>query len=289
MNLNTDVIQKRPGLILPVFFLSLLPANCQQILPEEVASLAGGTFISNTSHISAWGNQAGLATADRHAILVRHCRPALQPDMGISTLGLRLPFRRNLSSNDRQKGHRGGFGLSISGCGIPGYRFTSGWFSCGAELHPILAAGVGIHTWFGSVGQDFFHNPGIGCALGILVKATPSLILAGHLYHPFQWQTDQPGIQKKPLRITAGLSLRPFPESICHAEVKVDRDRGLQFTGGIEISPSEKIRLILAMESNPLNLAIGTEMILTRWQIMTGFEYQPDRGPTPVIQLNHGW
>ncbi len=289
MNLYRGFIQKRPGLLLPVFFLSLLAADGQQNRPEEVASLAGGTFISSISYHSAWGNQAGLAPTDHFAICIRHCRPALQPDMGISSFGLRLPFRRNHKRNGRQKGHRGGFGFSLTGCGIPGYRYTSGWFSCGAELHPSLAAGVGLHTWFGSVGGDLFHHPGAGCALGILFKATPSLTLAGHLYHPFHWQPDQPGIKRDPLSITAGVALRPFPETACHAEVKVDREKGLQFAGGMEMSPSEKIRMILAMEIHPLKLAIGTEVILTRWHILTGFEYQLSRGPTPVIQLNHVW
>ena len=139
---------KRPGLLIPVFFLSMSPVSGQLSWRDSFVSAAGGCYVSRTGITSSRNNQAGLGWINQHSITTQHAQPYFLGELGIASLSMQVPVKQ------------GGFGVTFSTFGLRGLRETSSWISYGMKLFPDIAAGIGIHLWNTSIRDDLVHHPG---------------------------------------------------------------------------------------------------------------------------------
>ncbi len=259
------------------------------IQPEEPGARARGAYVSRTSSCFAWSNQAGLGWMEHRTLSIRHCRAGLPGDLGISGMEIQFPLSRTPISHKKAPGQGGGIGVAFTTCGIPGYRFTSWWWSCGLKLHSAVTAGLGLHSWFGSVPGELLHHPGIGCALGIQVRINTLLTIGGHLYHPFSWQSGRSEIRRDPARVSAGLAAQIPATVTYYADLIMDGAGRLQFSQGLEMNPVNRWNLLLGMQTRPLTISWASELALPRWNLLLAFEYQFDQGILPAANLTHVW
>ena len=111
---------KRPGSLIPVFFLSLCQLINAQLLPPgvESAGLAGCyTMLKGANSIA--GNQAGLGWMEEMNINAEFAMPFLVKEMGIAGASLSVPL------------YHGNIAAKLISGGIPGYRDHSLWVSYG--------------------------------------------------------------------------------------------------------------------------------------------------------------
>ena len=163
---------KRPGLLIPVFFLCLIPVSAQLPWPKASVAACGGCFVARSGYTNAMYNQAGLGWISKNSISLQHSLPFIISGLGISSV-----------SGQIQVGE-GAFGAAFSTFGIRGLNTSSAWVSYGMKLHPGITAGMGIHLWNYSIPEQVIFHPGFSCALGIQARINEKLVIGGHLLHP---------------------------------------------------------------------------------------------------------
>jgi hypothetical protein len=267
----------RPGFLIPVFFLCFCAVSGQHAWQESSVSAAGGTFVSRHGLSDGRYNQAGLGWTSEHAISLQHAQPFMVGELGIASLSLLLPAGK------------GGFGTTLSTFGIKGYRQTSAWISYGMKLHPGISAGVGLHIWnTGILGQMIYHY-GVSCALGIQVRISRDLCLAGHVMHPASWSDLEPGLESRRMMISAGASYTFFQTATYHTDLHFYTAGYLQWCHGLEIPLVKTMKILLGMHNRPYSAAGGLCLEYHRWSAAISLEYLFDTGMTPSSSLMYAW
>jgi len=79
---------KRPGILIPVFFLSLVygPVIGQVQWPGTAAAALGNSYVCRQGYMCTIQNQAGLGFIEQSSISIQHGRPYLLKELGISSI-----------------------------------------------------------------------------------------------------------------------------------------------------------------------------------------------------------
>lgn len=266
-----------PGLLIPVFFLSLNPVFGQGTFQEASVASGGGCYVSRTGFANAGANQAGLGWIIQASVSIHHSRPFLTRNLGISSLSLQVPAGE------------GAFGVSVSSFGIKGLHRSSAWVSYGIKLLPGVTAGIGIHGWTSSIPERIIYHPGIACALGIQVRINKQFILGGHVQYPGGWSSDYPGMHLPRMRITAGASYTFFSAATFHTDLHILPEEHIRISHGIELALKDRFAFLLGMHNHPYSGSFGIHYSLQKWIIEIAFEYMVDTGTTPSTSLSHVW
>lgn len=267
----------RPGLVIPVFFLSLFPVSGQ--IPWQEASVAavGGSFVTRSGFTNARYNQAGLGWINRNSISLQHIRPFIIDELGISSISGQVPAGE------------GAFGATLSTFGIRGLCYTSTWLSYGMKLHPGITAGLGIHLWNSSIPEQIIFHPGFSCAMGIQARINDKLVIGGHVMHPACWSADTQGQQMNFMVISAGCSYTFFQTATFHSDLHIMPESHIQMCQGIELELKDRIGINLGMHNRPFSVSGGIVVLHLHWTIHVAFEYMIDSGSTPSSSLTYVW
>jgi hypothetical protein len=267
----------RPGFLIPVFFLWFCAVSGQHAWHEAAVSATGGTFVAR--HVISDGryNQAGLGWTARHSVSLQHAQPFMTGELAIASLSFLLPAGK------------GGFGTTFSTLGIKGYRQTSAWISYGMKLHPGFSAGLGLHIWNTGIPGEMIHHFGVSCALGIQVRLSGDLCLAGHVMHPLSWSDLEPELESRKMMISAGGSYTFFRTATYHTDLHCHPSGYLQWCHGLEISRAKTMRFLLGMHNRPVSLSGGISLEYHRWSATIALEYLFDTGTTPSSSLTYAW
>ncbi len=270
-------ILKRPGFIIPVFFLSQIPAQCQFPGKECGVAALGSAYTVRSGFCMAMHNQASLGQFRGHSISVQHARPGLCADLGISMVSLQLATSH------------GALGAALSRYGISGVGFTSAWLAYGITLHEGWSAGVGMHFWNTSVREKWLNRPCLSFAAGIRACINDAVSIAAHVIHPAGWYS--PGSQPKhhPMTITAGGRWEMMPSACSYLELEFTTGFPVRWKVGLEWVENRGIGLQIGFHSQPLTIACGTSFTFQRWNIQTAFTYCLDAGNTPYAALTYEW
>lgn len=272
-------ILKRPGLLIPVFFLLHSPAQVsgQFTWPETSSAALGGAYVTLAGYSCAGLNQAGLGASEQHTLSLQHSRPYLLRELGQSSLSGQF-----LTGN-------GAMGIHLSTQGIKGLRQTSLWFSYGLKLHPDVSAGMGIHLWNTSLAEQVLYASGLSFALGIRARIHQQWMLGAHVRHPLSWSSLTIPSASPGMTIAAGFSFTFLKSATIYSEVHIKSGIGIILVEGIEWHLSRGISLSLGFSDKPFTFSWGISLLHPHWNIQFAFQYRCNSGTVPFASLSHAW
>ena len=270
---------KRPGLLIPVFFLFHIPASvsAQHTWPETSSAALGGAYVTRAGYSCAGLNQAGLAAGEQHTLSMQHSRPYLLRELGQSSL-----------SGQFHTGN-GAMGMLLSTRGIKGLRQSSLWFSYGLKLNPDVSAGMGIHLWNTSLAEQILYASGLSFALGIRVRIHQQWMVGAHVRHPFSWSSLTLPSASPGMSIAAGFSFTFLKSATIYSEVHIKPGIGIVLVEGIEWQLNKGISLSVGFSDKPFTFSWGISLLHPRWNIQFAFQYRSNSGTVPFASLSHAW
>jgi len=268
---------RRPGMLIPVFFLSSSVAAGQFPAREATVVSLGGSFTNASGFSSAAGNQAGLGWIDGPSLSLHQSLPLLTGGLTFSSICIQSATTS------------GGIGAHLSTLGIPGLNQSSLWVSSGVMLFPGVSAGAGLNVRLTSTGDRFFHRPGIGCALGIQVRIGEDLMIGGHIRHPAAWTPETSGPAVDHMMISSGVSCIFFRNHTYYTEFHLMPGTGLQICQGIRSIIGDRVGISFGFHNHPCSFTGGLDWDPGNWTIQFAYEFMPDNGPTPHITLAREW
>ena len=270
---------KRPGILIPVFFLSLLhlQATCQWPWPETGSAALGGCYITGHGFSCAGQNQAGLGFIERSSFTMQHCRPYLLKEIGISTLSAQL------------KAGTGALGVSVASRGIKGFRQTSMWFSYGMKLYPGISAGVGIHLWNSAIPEQIIYAPGISFALGLQIRINDHWILGGGLFHPAGWYSQSAFSIQQSMAIETGFSYTFLHSGHLYSEFNLQPGKGIILCNGLDWTTHQHTIFRTGFSTRPYAFSWGISREFRGWVMEFSFQYRIDSGVAPLTSITYAW
>lgn len=270
---------KRPGLLIPVFFLFHTQAFvCGQSHWLETSSAAlGGTYVTRAGFFCASSNQAGLGAREKHSLSLQHSRPYLLRELGQTS------FSGQFVSG------KGALGIVLSTQGIKGLRQSSLWLSYGLKLSPVLTAGLGIHLWNSSLPEQVFYATGISFALGIRARINQAWMLGAHVLHPASWSSITLPTATPAMIIAAGFSYTFMTSASFYSEIHVKPGKGIVLAEGLEWHLKGHISMSMGFSDKPLTFSWGIALLHSFWNIQFSFQYRVSSGMVPLASLSHAW
>ncbi|MEN8203632.1 MAG: hypothetical protein ABFS28_13630 [Bacteroidota bacterium] len=259
---------KRPGIMLPVFFLSLFPVfiTGQSVAQESSRAALGGTFVTGSGFMSACQNQAGLGWIEHHSLSLQHSRPFME--LGVSVLAAQI------------KDPKGAWGTVFSTFGITGLRQSSVWLSYGMRLSPSLSAGLGMHFHTFSIPEKSFFHSGLDLALGLQTRISEHWVLGVHM------ATES---SRQSMCISAGCAYSFFNTATCYSELHIKPGQGIQLANGLEWSLRKQFSLMLGISNLPLTWSAGVAVLRQNWVMHLAFQYVTENGSIPHSSLHYVW
>lgn len=268
---------KRPGIWIPVFFLCFVPGAGQSPWKGLPFPAHGGSLAASGGYGSVVQNQAGLGWAMDHSLTILHTRPYLLRELGISSI-----------CGQFQTG-RGGVGVSFSTLGIPGFRYSEGWVSCGLQIHEVLCAGLGIHFWNTGTAERILHHPGISFALGVQAHASDRLALGAHVFHPAGWPPGPSQTGTGEMMVTAGGAWTLYGDISLYGDLQFTPDGLPVLHHGVALEMDGRILIFNSYIYRPFSISGGIRFILGPLTIHAAFSYRLDAGSTPFSSITYAW
>ncbi len=272
-------ILKRPGLLIPVFFLLHIHpcVSGQDNWPEASTAALGGAYVTRAGFSCAGLNQAGLGVAEQHSVTMQHSRPYLLRELGQSSLSGQF-----VTGN-------GALGIEMATQGIKGLRQTSLWLSCGLKLHPGVTAGMGIHLWNSSIEEQPLYATGISFALGIRAMINQQWIVGAHVLHPASWSSLSLPSSSPRMAIAAGFSYTFLKTATIYSEVHIKPRYGIILVEGVEWHLNRRVSMSTGFSNKPFTFSWGISLLHARWSIIFAFQYRTTSGTVPFTSLTHAW
>ena len=277
--LPPGLILKRPGILIPVFFLSLVHGTvcCQDPIPGTASASLGGSSVCLQDYWCTGQNQAGLGFIEQSSVTLQHSMPYLLKELGISSLAGQFTFQR------------GALGALLSTMGLRGLRQNSLWLSYGLRLHPDISAGLGIHFWNTSCTEQLIYAPGISFALGLQIRINKQWNLGARLIHPVKWSDRDPFPIQAFMSIETGFSYSFFRSAQLYLELHIKPGGGIIVCSGMEWALKKQISLRTGICTGPFTYSWGISMKFTKWIAEFSFQYRTDTGLSPLTSLTHAW
>ena len=275
----TRLTLKRPGILIPVFFLSLFQTNvtCQVQWQGAASSALGGSSVCSQGYWCANQNQAGLGGIEHSSVSLQHSRPYLLKELGCSA------FSAQFSTGT------GALGIALATQGLEGLRQSSLWLSYGLQVHSKINAGMGIHTWNTSISEQYIFAPGISFALGLQVRINEQWIIGMRLLQPVAW-TAHPALPiEQEMTIQTGISCSFLKTAHIYTELHIKPELGIILCSGLEWTLNSRINLRTGFCSRPCIFSWGISLKFKRWVTEFSFQYRTDSGISPLSSLTHEW
>ncbi len=279
MRSPTGLMLKRPGNLLPVFFLSLIHVFVagQVQVPGTASAALGGSYVCLQGFMCAGQNQAGLGFIEQSSVSIQHARPYLLKELGISSLSGQFITGR------------GALGLALSTQGLRRFRQSSLWLAYGLRLHSNISAGVGIHLWSATISEQLIYAPGISFALGLQVKIQERWTLGARLFHPATWSAQPDLSPEQLMSIETGFSYSFFKVARIYSELHMKPEAYFALYGGIEWTLKQLTILRTGVCSQPFTFSWGISFSFAKWVADFSFQYRTDTGLTPLTAMTHAW
>jgi len=268
---------KRPGIVIPVFFLCLHPMMGQVAWQEASVESLGNTFVTRTGYCHARHNQAGLAWIEKNSLTLQHSRPFILKELGISILSCQF-----------QTG-AGAFGATLSRFGIEGFNQSSAWISYGMKLQHGISMGLGIHFWTtGIPGQMIFH-PGFSFALGIQARINDQFAIGAHVLHPIGWYSINPGDRDGIMVISVGGSYTFLESIIYYSDLRIMPGNHLQSCHAIELKNKHRLGILMGLHNQPFGISGGIVISFRSWTLHAACKYLMESGIAPSSSFTYVW
>ncbi len=271
MSISLQWHLKRPGLIVPVFFLSLLPVSGQL---DEGTARAGALGGCRSTLPGPGGNPAALAWLDRASFSFGQHLPYGLPELGSSRITAVLPLGRG--GIEARLGHRG----------MKGLRYMQYGLARGLRLSGDLAAGLRLGIRHTLIEGQAFHLLAPFYSLGLQYRAAAAWqfglrieqlrFLTGYREAARGWNSQ----------LSSGFSYTFFEKNALYTELQYNSLHGLRTAHGLEIR-FRNPTLLLGIRSRPFALSAGLQYAWQSWTICLAFTWLSQQGPVPYLNLSH--
>lgn len=270
---------RRPGVWIPVFFLSLMQAKLsgQEHWPGCASAGLGGSFVCLAGSMSSSQNQAGLGFTEHSSISIQHGRPFLLKELGVSSISGQ--FRTG----------KGALGISLSTLGLKGLSKSSLWLAYGQKLHPKISAGLGLHLWNTSIPEHYIYAPGISFSLGLQFRICEHWKFGARIFHPVAWQRLQETQGETSMRIESGFAYSFFNVARVYSELHMLPGAPLILCGGAEWILNRQILFRTGICSDPFTCSWGISLEIKNLRIEFSVAYRSYTGLSPTSAFTYGW
>ena len=275
----TGLTLKRPGILIPVFFLFLFQTTvtCQVQWQGAASAALGGSSVCSQDYWCVNQNQAGLGRIEHSSVSLQHCRPYLLKELGCSS------FSGQFSTGT------GALGVALATQGLEGLRQSSLWLSYGLQLHSKISAGLGIHIWNTGIAEQYFYAPGISFSLGLQVSINEQWKIGMRLLHPVGWTAHPALPTEQEMTIETGISCSFLKTAHVYTELHIKPESGIILCSGLEWKLNSRINLRTGICNRPFTFSWGISLKFTKWVTEFSFQYRTDSGISPLSSLTHEW
>lgn len=271
---------QRPGIFLPVFFLSFFLGSAAQVPCDGAYGLARGNVCTiGTDGEYTLFNPALLAGHRSPVYSAGHSRPFAIRELGVSRLSSILPSGP------------GTFRLGITDYGISGYRELSVELAYGMQLAENLFAGISFRYYNTVITGDWNYLWTVGWGAGLRYDFSTTTRAGIVLLNPVTVGNHSGYGPLFPAMIAAGLSHVIYENTTLLVECSYRSSAPAQLNLGLEHVVSGWITMAIGFHSSPATYALGTGFqrdefgvhLATAWSALPGlhpaimFTWQPAR------------
>ncbi|MEX0987996.1 MAG: hypothetical protein WD052_11015 [Bacteroidales bacterium] len=266
----------RPGIMIPVFFLSIFCNTTGQGYFPDARSMALG----NVSSISGSDGQhaqnpASLGNKESNYFAAGHIRPFLLKEIGVTSLEGIL------------QASPGAFLVKISNYGITGYRIFQSDLVFGMNFSDKLSAGVSF-SYYNTFTQDKWNYLwAVGPGAGLQYKLSAATALAVHLKNPVSFGNYSSFGPLLPSYISTGISHKVYSNTILLTEITYFAPDQLQFKTGIIYVADPSTFLRGGYHNNPHTLSFGSGHHFGNMVVDFALTLSSIPGITPAITLSY--
>ena len=266
----------RPGIIIPVFFLSFFHNLAGQSFFPGARSISLGKICSvSTSTEHTLQNPALPGSAKTNSFTAGHARPFVIQELGISSLEGII------------KASPGAFQFKTGSFGLKGYRIFSSEIGFGMPLSEKISAGISFqyNNIFTSDSWNYLWSLSPGAAIHYQISSATSLaLLLNNPFSPGNYPRHGPLL---PSALSIGVSHEIYLHTTLLAEITHTTPGLLQVKAGLEYRPSGSVLLRTGYHSEPHTLSFGTGLVLGNLLIDLAFCWSATPGFTPAITLTY--
>ncbi|MEZ5072021.1 MAG: hypothetical protein R2751_13950 [Bacteroidales bacterium] len=270
--------RKRPGLCIPVFFLSLTLLHAQDSW-GPAHSLALGGCTSHPHRQAPFGNPAPglLREAGTRQFHLHHSFPTRVPELSLVSLAATFPWGT------------GRLSPGVGSRGLPGMRQTFLTVSYGMPLGESSSAGLRLTTRVTRLPGDWLHHPALGFDLGYRQVLTHRWALAFLLEERREQAPEVPEGRLWRTTLTAGFSFEFFERFLFVTDVRATSGQVLESRHGLEIDAGKAATLCLGFHTHPPGLSGGIRLTAGTWNLVCGTHSLARSGLQSALSLDHGW
>ena len=237
---------QRPGIMLPVFFLSFFfSSTAQGIFPDAYSLARGGVCTVGPAEGWSLYNPALLPGNQSAAYFAGHARPFAIGEIGVTSAGGILPV------------DPGTFRLKLSGYGIPGYNALIMGLGYGMQMSEHLFAGINFQYYNTTIPGDLNYLWTIGWGAGLLYAPSKDTRTGIVLLNPFTASNYSGYGPLFPAMIAAGVSRRIYEHTHVLLECSYKSNAPLRIKFGLEYTLKDRASLACGVHSSPATYAVG--------------------------------
>lgn len=266
----------RPGIFIPVFFLSFFHNIAGQPFFPGARSMSLGKIRSvSTSPERNPQNPALPGYTKNNSFTAGHARPFVIQELGITSLEGII------------KVEPGAFQFRTGSFGLKGYRIFSSELGFGMPLSEKISAGVSFHysNIFTSESWNYLWSLSPGAGIHYQISSATSLALL--LNNPFSPGNHARHGPLLPSALSIGVSHEIYLHTTLLAEITHTTPGLLQIKTGLEYRLGGSILLRTGYHSEPHTLSFGTGLKLGNLLIDLAFCWSATPGFTPAITLTY--
>ena len=270
-------ILKRPGALIPVFFLlACIPSFSQWLPPDGQSAGIAGCYTSLSGITSIEGNQAGMGWNEHPILALEYVMPFTVKELGYSSLSAVFPAS-----------HGSMGGKLISG-GMQGYRDHSIWISYGLKIGSQCTAGIGIHTNVISTSGRFFHRIRSGCTGGIQLRISERFMIGGQVRYPVQYNSSGSPYSKLKSAVSLGASLEIHQGSYMHADMFLTEFNSYAFSAGFHSDIRDRLRFLAGFKTSPPGFTAGSGFRISGFELLFVSQLHLHYGISSFFSLSYG-
>lgn len=268
--------KRRPGIIIPVFFLSLFMTMHGQVYNPDARCTALGNISSvSGAECHPAGNPASLGTLKNSLFSIEHSSPFLLKEIGISSLKFALPV------------NPGNFQFSLSSYGLKAYRNMFWKLGYGMVLGEKLSAGVGFQFYQTVASGELAYLWNIGIEGGLIYQFSEVTSLGLHIINPVSFGNYAEYGSIFPSILTIGLAHKLYKGLQMFAEISQFSTGSTQIKTGFEYKVNPDFILRAGYHSVPHALSFGSANSFGKFTVHMSFSWSVVPGFTPSLQLQY--
>ncbi len=265
---------RRPGIIVPVFFLSLFRmAPAQDGCPGAWSLALGGinSLEEHAQHVSR--NPALPGSAEGHLFAAGHARPFLLKEIGITSLeGVHPAFPGTLK-------------WRISNHGLKGFRQFESALGFGMVLSENLSAGVSFHYYNTVTREQVNYLWTLGPGAGIHYRISPRTAMAVMIMNPLSTGNHArygPGF---PAELSMGISRMVYENATLLSELTLRSPGLMLIRTGLSWCVSPGVIIRSGYHAQPHTFSFGAGIRSGQLLIDLSFAWSAVPGVTPASMI----